>query len=323
MGVPNKVKRNNFIGISIGEAFREFIVEKEARNLAAPTLRNYKQSYEYFLTFNGYTDETSASEITQSNLYSWINSMKLSGVSPSGINHYVRDCRAFFYWCMDESREYIKAFKIGLVKVQEEPTKFFKDDDILLLLAKPKPSASFSEWRTWAIVNWVLGTGNRSSTICEIRIGDIDYKCKEIVLRHTKNRKASVIPLSTSLETIIKEYVHIWRRGANPEEYLFPNIGAEQLTTNSLRHSFSKYCKSRGVEQTNIHGLRHNFGRDWIRNSGNMFALQKILGHQTLEMVRHYVKLNAEDIKADFDQFSPLDNIKRASSRAHVIKRNK
>ena len=54
-----------------------------------------------------------------------------------------------------------------------------------------------------------------------------------------------------------------------------------------------------------------------------MFALQKILGHQTLEMVKNYVKLNAEDIKEDFDKYSPLDNIKYGSNKTHVIKRNK
>ena len=323
MGVKNKIQRSNAHGISIGIAFRKFIEEKEASNLAAPTMRSYKQSYYYFKLFNSLTDETNVAEINQSHFFNWIATMKANGVRPASINHYLRDCRAFFYWCMDASRGFIKPFKIAMIKSQEEVMKCFKDDDIMILLAKPKASASFSEWRTWAIVNWVLGTGNRSATICDVQIGDIDYKCKEITLRHTKNRRLQIIPLSSSLELVLKEYTRIWLSNASPEDWLFPNIGAEQLTTNALRHSFSKYCKSRGVEQTNIHGLRHSFARDWIRNNGNMFALQKILGHQTLEMVRNYVKLSVEDVKEDFDLYSPLDNIKRGNKRTHIIKRNK
>lgn len=320
MSIHRVIKRNS--SLTVGTAFQEFIAEKEACNLSEATIRCYQQSYYYFIKYNSYTDNTDIRTISQNNFYDWINAMKQSNISPASINHYLRDCRAFFYWCMD--KDYLPPFHIKLIKSQEEVMKCFKDNDIMALLVKPKDTAPFSEWRTWVIVNWVLGTGNRSSTICEIQIGDIDYKAKEIVLRHTKNKRAQIIPLSSSLETVIKEYIHIWRRGASPDEWLFPNVGAEQLTTNSLRHSFSKYCKNRGVQQTNIHGLRHNFGRGWIKNNGNMFALQKILGHQTLEMVRNYVKLSVEDIKEDYDVYSPLDNIKHsATKRTHLIKRYK
>lgn len=315
----HRIKRTDTAqSMPIGIAFDEFIAQKEAQNKSASTLRNYRQSYQFFLEYHDFPDDTPLNEITAAHFYQWANHMKLDAVRISSINHYLRDVRTFFYWCMDIDRGYIeKRFKIEELKGQEELPKMFSDEEIELLLVKPRRNDNFSIWRTWAIVNWVLATGNRASTICDIKVTDIDYKKMEITLGHTKNRKAQVIPLSNSLATILKEYCRIFKLSY----WLFPNIETEQLTTNALRHSFARYCKDRGVEHTNIHGLRHNFAKIWIRNNGNHFTLQRMLGHATLDMTRHYVRLFTEDMKEDFDKYNPLDTIKKGARRTNKIDR--
>jgi integrase/recombinase XerD len=271
--------------------------------------------------FNSFTSKTTVEEVNVTHVYNLINALKDSGVKPTSINHYLRDCRAFLYWCMDEERSYMKRFKVSLVEAQEEQVKLFTDDELERLLEKPNKNDSFLTWRTWVIVNWVLATGNRASTICDIRVGDIDFTSKEISLRHTKNKRSQIIPLSPSLEITLKEYIKMWRYDAPEDGWLFPNVCEDKLTTNAQRHSFAKYCKDREVSRTNIHGLRHNFAKGWVRNNGNMFVLQKILGHSTLEMTKKYVRLFSEDIKEDFEKFSPLDTIKRSSKRTQIVKR--
>ena len=309
--------------VTIGAALEEFLLEKEAHNLSPKTIKNYKQSVDYFIQFHELPLDTPLEEITQSHFYKWVNTLKLEGVKPTSINHYLRDTRSFFYWCMDVDRKYMTPYKIRQIEAQEEQIKLFPDEELELLLTKPERSNNkFTDWRTWVICNWVLATGNRAATICDVRIGDIDFRRKEIQLAHTKNKKAQIIPLSSSLETILKEYLKMWRDGGkNKEAWLFPNVGDEKLTTNALQNSFSKYCKARGCSHTNIHGLRHNFAKGWVKNNGNMYALQKILGHSTLDMTRKYVNLFSEDIKEDFDRFSPLDSIKRKQKRTQTVKR--
>ena len=302
------------------ETFESFYLEKEAGGLAPKTLKNYRQSFEFFTKFCGFTEETTVPEVEQTMIFKWINTLKLEGVKPTSINHYLRDLRAFLYWCME--MEYLEPFKIKTIEAQEEQIKLFEDEEIEALLEKPRPRDGFVEWRTWAIVNWVLATGNRAATICDVRLTDVSYAKKEIVLRHTKNKKAQIIPLSNSLEMAIKEYCRMWRKDAPVDGFLFPNIGEEQLTTNALRLSFGRYCKSRGVEKSNIHGLRHNFAKGWVRNNGNMFVLQKILGHSSLAMTRRYVKMFSEDLKEDYDMYSPLDTIKKSKRRTAAVKRS-
>lgn len=330
MGVKKSIQQNiGYAFVPIGQAFEEFLDEKEAKNLAASTIRNYRQSYEYFMKFTGLTEDDDCNEVKPQHFHKWMNTMKLEGVKHTSVNHYLRDCRTFFYWCMDADRMYINnRFKISMAEGQEEALKLFSDEEVEALLIKPARNAKFVDWRTWAIVNWVLATGNRSATICEVKLGDIDYTHKEIVLNHTKNKKAQTVPLSTSLNTVLKEYVRMWRSvkddigtKTSADEYLFCDISQSKLTTNALRHSFAKYCESRGVKHTNIHGLRHNFAKMWIMNNGSMAKLQRILGHSSLEMTRRYVKIFGEDLKDDFDKFSPLDTIKRNTKRTQTITR--
>ena len=325
MGIKRTIKKTaEPDSMGLNSAFEEFVLEKEARNLAEKTIDNYRQSFRLFMEFYEFDDDTTTAEITASHFYKWSKSLRLDGVKHTSINHYLRDCRTFFYWCMNDDRQYITpSFKIEMLEGQEETPKLFEDEELLALLEKPRNNDSFVVWRTWAVVNWVLGTANRCSSIVNVKIGDIDFKSRELSIYHTKNKKALTLPLSSSLQTVLKEYIRVWRNGAPKDAYLFCNVGDDKLTTNALRHSFANYCQDRGVEHTNIHGLRHNFAKAWLRNNGNMFKLQKILGHSTLDMTRKYVKLFSEDLKEDFDKYSPLDNLKKASKRTQTVKRSK
>ena len=325
MAITRKIQRVSIHATkstTIGEAFEEFITEKTAANLSPASIRNYTQSLQYFMEFHEIDEDTPIEQVTRQMFFKWINTQHLEGKKHTTINHYLRDCRTFFYWCMDEDRKYLERFKIELAKGQEEQMKLFSDRDIEKLLVRPRNQDSFTEWRMWAIVNWVLATGCRAATICDVKICDINFKSREITLRHTKNKKAQILPLSASLTTVLKQFLKMWRQDADEDTYLFCNVGEEQLTTNALRHNFQRYCKLREVEHTNIHGLRHNFARGWIRNGGDVFRLQKILGHSSLEMTKRYVKLFSEDIKEDFDEFSPLDNLKKNTSRTMKVKKS-
>jgi site-specific recombinase XerD len=120
MAMKRTVRRRTTVGfISLGEAFTGFILEKRGRNISEATLRNYEQSYEFFMEFHNLEESDSLGEIDSSMFYEWAESLKEKGVRPSSINHYLRDCRTFFYWCMNEERQYMKPFKIHEVKKQE------------------------------------------------------------------------------------------------------------------------------------------------------------------------------------------------------------
>ena len=303
--------------VTLDTAFNEFIQQKEANGLASSTIRNYNLSYHIFYTYNEFDKETPVTEINNNIINKWINHMRKEEIAPSSMNHYLRNIRAFANFCV--KREYLEAnIEIPQVKQQEELPKFYSDEDVEKLLTKPANNDTFAEWRTWGIVNFVLATGARAATVRNVKLDDINFNDNVVNLStHTKNRDALTVPLSTSLANALREYTRKW----GITDYLFPNVGNEQLTDSALRSAYVRYCQARGVEQTNIHGLRHSFARTWIINGGNQFKLQRIMGHKNLSMTNRYVKLFAQDLKTDYESYSALDVIKKKSKRTSQFKK--
>lgn len=243
-------------------------------------------------------------------------------MKPSTLNHYLRDIRAFVYWCQKE--EYItEKFKIDLVKQQQTIKETYTDEELYKLLARPAKNASYVEWRSWAIVNWILATGHRASTVATITLGDLNFRKGEIYVQQTKTNKAYITPMSPALATTIKEFIKMFRSEARDSDFLLANIGDMPLTVDALKHSIRKFNLDRDVERTSVHALRHTFAKNWIRNTGDVFRLQKLLGHTSLEMTRNYVNMFDEDLKEGFETYNPLDNIKKSASRTQKIKKSK
>ena len=92
---------------------------------------------------------------------------------------------------------------------------------------------------------------------------------------------------------------------------LFPNESGLQLTENGLRCSIAKYNRKRGVQKTSIHLFRHTFAKKYLVDcGGNAFTLQRLLGHSTLDMTKHYCTIFDADITKNFESFSPLVQLK-------------
>lgn len=321
--IKHKIKSSKqVLDVTIEEAFDAFVREKEDSNKSAKTIRNYKQSYKFFVSYHNLANDYPVKEITKEMVYQYANSKKKEDVRGASINHYIRDIRVFLYWCMEEPREYLAPFKIQEITAQEVFPKVINDDSIDALLIKPRGRADkdFVEWRSYAIVSWIAGTGNRAETVSEVRIGDLDFNKNEIILKHTKNNKAQSVPFSNATKTVIREYIHLYRKDALDSDYLFPNYGDEKLTYNAMRLAHERYCKSRGVENKSLHALRHTFAKNYIATGGGMAQLQRILGHASIATTKRYVDLFSEDLKTGYEEHSLLDRVKKPSSRTRKIK---
>lgn len=99
-------------------------------------------------------------------------------------------------------------------------------------------------------------------------------------------------------------------REGKAHEPLFPSDADQPMTENGLRCSIANYNRKRGVEKTSIHLFRHTFARKYLVDcGGNAFTLQKLLGHSTLDMTKHYCAIYDVDLIKDFDEFSPLSQL--------------
>lgn len=222
--------------------------------------------------------------------------------------------KTFTNFCIQ--RGYTKTMKIPMPKPVEVIKETYSDDDLRRLLKKPSRN-SFNQWKSWAICNFLLGTGCRVRTAINIQIKDLDFENQLITFTQTKNKKQQIVPMSSKLNEVLTEYLSLWNYTS--DDYLFPNFQGEQMTADAFKRNVQRYNNSRGVYITSSHAYRHTYAKRWILNGGDIFRLQKLLGHSTMDMVRKYVNMYSADLQNGYDRFSPLDNI----SNKKTIKINK
>ena len=244
---------------------------------------------------------------------------KQEAVNDISINTRLRGIRTILYYAMEKG--YLQPFKIKLVKAVKKIKPVYTEDELGKLLEKPDiKKTNFKEFRTWAVINHVLATGNRLETISTLAIGDIDFENHKIALLHTKNKIQYFIPLSHDLAQVLLEYL-AYRKG-NKEDILFCDSYGMPLRKRKIQEDIQEYNLARGVETTSIHAFRHTFAKLWIQNGGDIFQLQEILGHSSLEMVKEYLRMFGDGLQEGFNARNPLDcfNRKRKKQQGERIR---
>lgn len=289
---------------SFEDARTSFIKFCKLKNLAKPSLDYYDGHLKFF---HKRVPVVYLDEITQEAFDDFVFAQLEEGKRTTTINSQLRGLRVFFKFCAE--RDYIEGISIKLLKDDAELKEPYTDAELRKLLARPK-SNRWAEYRSWAMINYLVATGNRARTIVNIKISDINFDENTIHLRAMKNRHQQFIPLSPALKEVLEEYLSAWKW--NFDDYLFPTYTGEQLSTRSFQQAIKKYNIARGVSKTSIHLFRHTFAKNFILAGGGLVQLQMLLGHSTLEMTRHYVNLYGADLSRDIERLNPLDNIKKA-----------
>ena len=292
--------------LSVEEAFNLFIRKAKVRNLSDRTTTTYQYHYNMFSEF--YDTNKPIKDVCVDTIDDYILYLrKHNNVNDVTINSYLRTIRAFLYYCME--CKYVEHFKIKMPKVDKKIKETYSDDELERLLAKPNINeCSFSVYKTWVFENYLLGTGNRLSSALNVKIEDVNFTDNIIILKKVKNRKQQIIPLSNTLSGILQEYLEI--RGGKPDDYLFCNIYGEQGSLRTFQQMVKEYNIKRNVNKSSCHLFRHTFAKQWILAGGDIFRLQKILGHSDLEVTKEYVQIFGNDLQLDFEKFNPLDNFK-------------
>ena len=301
--------------ITVADATTEFMRHCKVKNLSPQTIRYYEGVLKIFQVFLG--ADVSMQDVDSDVIDSFILRQQ-ECTSDVSVNTRLRGVRAFLYYCM--SKGYCSSFKIRLTKQNEVLKMTYTDEELQLLLKKPDlKGCSFTDYRNWAVVNFLLGTAVRVSTLINIKVADIDLTESILLVRHAKNRRQCVIPISRSLNKVLVEYL-TYRNHENGDEYMFCNQYGKKLTPEALEHAVTKYGKRKGVEGVSCHRFRHTFSKNYILEGGDVFRLQKILGHSTMEMVKKYVNLYGNEVSKDFNRYNILE---RVSQDKTVIKMEK
>ena len=300
----SKITMKTEENLTLTEAFEAFIRRCKVKNLSEESIQSYKYKVKPFIVFYG--ENTPINTINRETVDSYVLYLEReTSANDITINSYLRSLKAFLYYCMEEYG--LNAFKIHLIKAEKKLKETYSDEELKRLLKRPKTS-SFSEFKTWAFISYLVGTGNRISTALNLKISDIDFDEAVIYIRKTKNRKQQIIPLSSSLSSVLNSYLMI--RQGDSDDYVFcSDTGAkgDKRTYQQLVHD---YNFKRGVNKSSCHLFRHTFAKKWIMSGGDVFRLQKILGHSSITVTKEYLNIFDTDLNKDFEKYNPLDLLK-------------
>lgn len=290
------------IEYTVEEAFNDFITSKRANGLQEKTLLTYQQ---HFRAIGKELDfEIDIRALSKREIEEAISRLR-TRLSSNSVRSYTATLKSFLSWTNEEG---LTELSIKLFKAEETVKDTYSTEELQKLLKKPNMRAvGFPEYRNWVIINLLLNSGCRASTIRNILIKDLDLDNQTIQYRHTKNKSVQVVPLCSDMKRILKEYLKI--REGNENDYLFPNENGSMMTEYGLNEAIRRYNRARGVNKTSIHLFRHTFAERYLKQGGNPFDLQRILGHSTLQMTKHYCRIYDKELIKNYDKFSPLQNL--------------
>jgi len=246
-------------------------------------------------------------------------------------NHWIV-LKSFFRWVSNEYNCPNPMDNVPGPKYQKKPIDPVSLEEIKALLkvckfsseAKTNERRSFRMHRPTAlrdevIIKVLLDTGIRASELIALKLGDLDLNKSVIHIRHgalggAKGGKGRFVYISRGTKRSIRKYLeHRESKQGELEDDspLFPNKNTNRpLHRDGLRLLIVSLSKRANIRHITPHAFRHTFSIQYLRNGGDVFTLQKLLGHSSLDMVQHYARVSEVDLENAHRIASPVEKWK-------------
>ena len=128
-----------------------------------------------------------------------------------------------------------------------------------------------------------------------------------------KGNKERLIPIGRQVQRLIWRYINRCRPEPAMANYDFLFLTREGKPLTKDRVGKIMTCYGRKAELQGVrcspHTLRHSAAVRFLRNGGDVFSLQRMLGHASLDVLRIYVNMAQADIQEAHRRYSPADNM--------------
>ena len=229
-------------------------------------------------------------------------------LSPVSVQCYVRALRAFFNWLYKEG--YTTENRLQRLSVPRAPRKLIEpltEAEVAVIMSTMDAQTSWGS-RNTTIALMFLDTRMRLSELQTLDLKDLHLEDGYAKVMG-KGQKERIVPFGSSAQKALMKYIYHFRPEPIVTDRVFLNLDGRQMTATGLKLIFRRLARNSGVERLHIHLLRHTFAVNYLMNGGDVFTLQQILGHTTLEMVRRYVNLASAHVITQHKKFSPVDRM--------------
>lgn len=229
-------------------------------------------------------------------------------LSPTTVQVYVRALKAFFNWLHREG--YTGEHRLERLRMPKAPRKLVEplsEAEVAALLAAIDHQTHWGS-RDGTILLLFLDTGLRLSELTSLPMSDLHLEDGWLKVMG-KGGKERVVPFGAAAQRALMKYIYHYRPDPVGEDRVFRTLDGRPMSAEAVKLVVRRLGDASGVTRVHPHLLRHTFALNYLVNGGDVFSLQQILGHTTLEMVRRYVNLASAHIVTQHQRFSPVDQL--------------
>ena len=272
-----------------------------------------------------YEKDKATGPLQQSDFRSYVVELKRKGLSSKTIARRLSCWRGFFDWVCKNNVNigyYLGFNPLINIKSPKSPKLLPKslsvDDTLNFLNFVSEDKSSWIAIRDIAIFELIYSTGIRVSEIVSLNTSmsvldkgwiDLESGFIEVFGKRSKRRR---IPVGKPAKTAVEVWLNaratrISERKSNKNELaLFINKNGTRLSARSIERRFQIYSKKSTYGlSVNPHTLRHSFASHLLQSSGNLRAVQELLGHSKISTTQIYTSLDHQHLAKVYDLSHP------------------
>jgi len=243
-------------------------------------------------------------KIKTSHVESFIEYQQSLGRATNTINSRLRAARTFFNFCLRKGYINSNPYEgVQQLRKRHEVGATFTKRQLKKLLDAPNLT-TFIGLRDLAIMLTFAHTGIRLTELTSLCVQDVSFDGKGAInVQHAKNRYARRIPLTDRLKHVLKSY--ITERGVLDTDLLFITVENKPIGGRSIQDRLKQYGEQTGVSKevtVSPHAFRRTFCRLKVEAGTNLFVLQRLTGHQSLEILKRYVEIYGKDLEKAIEE---------------------
>lgn len=228
------------------------------------------------------------------------------------VNGYMRALQAFWSWLVREDLVDDNPFdRIKIPKAPKKVIPIFTEEQLRQIFEGIDITSSVG-YRDYTIILTLLDTGIRCSELTGLGLTDVNLDSRLLKV-WGKGSKERLVPIGAKVQKAIWKYLNRYRPEPAIPRYdqVFLTHEGYPLSKDRLEAIVERYGKKAEIIGVRVspHTFRHTMAVTFLRNGGDVFSLQRILGHSSLEVLRGYVNLAQSDVSRVHQRNSPADNL--------------
>ena len=274
------------------------------RRLAAGTARNYRRAVEELLALN---PATPLEQLDAQQLRRAVSQLHARGMSGRTIAYLISGWRGFFNWLV-KHRGFARNPCVGL-RPPRSPKALPKalSPDLMARLLEG-PAGTPLEWRDKAMFELFYSSGLRLAELVSLDVADADGILRQAEVTVTgKGAKTRTVPVGSKARQALETWLGQRAALARPEDSaLFVGARGSRIGATSVRHALSQWALKLGLPQhVHPHMLRHSFATHVLQSSGDLRAVQEMLGHSSISTTQVYTHLDFQHLAKAYDAAHP------------------